>query len=192
MKQGMRNGFWVLGLMVCVVLGGCGKTKEVVNMSQETPKSESVISEGTGDTDEYFEALGIAYGPRVQMGNIHILALENAQEIIRRKMASVYKSVVEEYMVEYGLNKDTDIEKKMESMGKQFINTIVNDTREVGMPEFSTADEQGNVRCIVLARMYKKGFVEQMTNYLFEDEETKRILKENLFRQILGKRLEKK
>ena len=52
--------------------------------------------------------------------------------------------------------------------------------------KFSTTDEQGNVTCHVVARMYKKGVVEQMKNYLFEDEEIKRILKENLSRQISG------
>ena len=175
MKKRIVYCFLVLGMMACVVLGGCAV------------KKQPLIPEPQGDTDDYFEALGIAYGPRVQMGDIHIQALENAQEIIRRKMASVYRSVVKRYMAEYGLNKDADTEKKMERRGKQFINTIVNDTREVGLPKFSTTDEQGNVTCHVVARMYKKGVVEQMKNYLFEDEEIKRILKENLSRQISGK-----
>ena len=120
-------------------------------------KKQPLIPEPQGDTDDYFEALGIAYGPRVQMGDIHIQALENAQEIIRRKMASVYRSVVKRYMAEYGLNKDADTEKKMERRGKQFINTIVNDTREVGLPKFQQQMSRGMLLAMWLHGCIKRG-----------------------------------
>lgn len=153
MKISIRNGFLVFVIMFGVVSGVCGRGMNVAK-GVEMPTLK-------GDTDEYFEALGISYGSKVRMGELHMLALTNAQNIIRQKMAHVYKGVIEDYMRVYGNNLGTDIETKMERGGKQFINAILNDTREVGSPEFSEMDEKGNVTCYVVARVYKQGLAEK-------------------------------
>lgn len=143
-----------------------------------------------GDTDEYFEALGISYGSKARMGELHMMALTNAQNIIRQKMAHVYKGVIEDYIRAYGNNLGTDIETKMERKGKQFMDAILNDTREVGSPEFSEMDEKGNITCYVVARMYKKGLAGKMSDFVLKSEELKGKIEEAPFKRIIDKHFE--
>jgi len=183
MKEKIRNVFLVFAI-VFVASGVCGMSVEVAE--------EVEIPTLAGDTDEYFEALGISYGSKVRMGELHILALTNAQNIIRQKMAHVYKGVIEEYMRVYGNNLGTDIETKMERGGKQFMNAILNDTREIGSPEFSEMDEKGNVTCYVVARMYKQGLAEKMADFILESEDLKGKLEEVQLRRIIDKNFDNK
>lgn len=187
MKKRIVYNFCSFMILVCVVLGGCGRTKEVVNMRQEPPKSESVISEGTGDTDEYFEGWGEAYGSRVRRGELHMVALGNAQDIIRQKINHAYQGVVKNVLERNGNNLGNDMLTRMEFYGKQSINAIIGDTRETGLPKFSAVDERGNVSCEVVVRVYRKEVVNRVASYLFKDEKIKELVEAEFLREVMEK-----
>ena len=184
MRRRIRNVFLVIVIVFGVTSGVCGMPEKEVN-DVDMPTL-------AGDTDEYFEALGISYGSRARMGELHILALTNAQNIIRQKMAHLYKGVIEDYMRVYGNNLGTDIETNMERKGQQFMDAILNDTREVGSPEFSEMDEKGNITCYVVARMYKKGLSGKMADFVLKSEELKGKIEEVPFQRIIDKRFDDK
>lgn len=184
-----RIVFCFFTILVCVVLGGCGKTKEVVNVPPEPPKSEMepAIPAGTGDTDEYFEGWGEAYGSRVRKGELHISALGNAQDAIRQKIHHAYQGVIEKMREDDENNMGRDILTRMEAGGKQFINAIVGDSREIGFPKFSAVDERGNVSCEVVVRVYRKEVINRVASYLFKDEKIKELVEAEFLREVMEK-----
>ncbi len=185
MKRRIVYNFCFFTILVCVVWGGCGRTKEVVNVPPKPPTSESVLTKATGDTDEYFEGWGEAYGSRVRKGKLHILALGNAQNVIRQKIRHAYQGMIKTVLEANGNNVGTDILTKMESCGRQFINAIIGDTREIGLPKFSAVDERGNVSCEVIVRVYRKEVINRVASYLFKDEKIKELVEAEFLREVM-------
>ncbi len=135
------------------------------------------------DTEEYFGATGIASGSKARMGELQLLALTNAQNLIRQKMKHAYKGAVDDYMNSVGNNAGTDIESKIERGGTQLIDVIVNDTQASKGPMFSGVDDKGNVTCFIGIRISKKAMADKIADFVSEDEELKIRFKEDQFRK---------
>lgn len=169
------------------MLTACSSSKNnvsVVSARSANPFGEVYeIPAAENDTEEYFGATGIASGPKARMGDLQLLALTNAQNIIRQKMKHAYKGAVDDYMNSIGNNAGTDIESKVERGGTQLIDVIVNDTQASKGPMFSAVDDKGNVDCFIGIRISKKAVADKIADYVSEDEELKIRFKENQFRK---------
>ncbi len=170
-----------------MVVVSCGSTRQSTVFASNSPGNpfadvyEAPAAEY--DTDEYFGATGIAYGPRARMDVIQSQALRNAQDIVRQKMQHAYKGVIDDYSSYIGNNLGADAETKMERGGTQIIDVIVNDTRITKGPMFSAVDEKGNVTCYVGIRVSKAQLAEQISDYVSNDEELKIRFDEEQFRK---------
>ncbi len=184
----MRTTFIMAAMATALLLSSCGTQKQTTTASTAN-RSVSPIGDvyevpaAENDTEDYFGATGIASGPKARMGELQLLALTNAQNIIRQKMQHAYKGAVDDYMNSVGNNAGTDIEAKIERGGTQIIDVIVNDTQASKGPLFSSVDEKGNVTCYIGIRISKKTIAEKIADYVSEDEELKIRFKEDQFRQ---------
>ena len=134
------------------------------------------------DTEDYFGATGIAYGPKANMDVLQLNALTNAQNAVRQKMKHSYKGMVSDYANTVSNNVGTDIQSKVERGGDQIIDAIVNDTQASKGPMFSSVDEKGNVTCYLGIRVSKKVVADKIADFVSEDEELKIRFKEDQFR----------
>ncbi|MDR0981861.1 MAG: hypothetical protein LBM07_01280 [Culturomica sp.] len=178
---------------VCIIsLSACGGSKRFSdNYSGKTKGSpfgdvyDSPCIESDSETE--FAATGIASGSRHRMGEVHSMALADAQGIVRQKMQHAYKGAIFDYTNSVGTNTGTDIEAKIEGGGTQMIDRIINDTREACGPKFSSVDDKGNVTCYVGIRISKKEIAaklaEAVANQINDDEELKIRFKEQEFRK---------
>lgn len=142
---------------------------------------------GEADTDEYFAATGVAYGRVEQMGELQIVALTNAQNIVRQKMKHAYKGMVRTYANTVGDDSGTKIFTYMEHGGEQVIDAIVNDTNATGAPKFSAVDNKGNVYCYIGVRVSKKEAIDKIARYMSENEELKNHFREEQFRNSMDR-----
>lgn len=172
------------------MLTACSSSKNnvpVVSARSANPFGEVYeVPAAENDTEEYFGATGIATGPKARMGDLQLLALTNAQNIIRKKMKHAYKGAVDDYMNSVGNNAGTDIESKVERGGTQLIDVIVNDTQASKGPMFSAVDDKGNVDCFIGIRISKKAVADKIADYVSEDEELKIRFKEDQFRKRMA------
>lgn len=171
-----------------MLLSACGTQKTTMatanNNRSASPFGDVYeVPAAENDTDEYFGATGIASGSKARMGELQLMALTNAQNIIRQKMQHAYKGAVDDYMNSVGNNAGTDIEAKIERGGTQLIDVIVNDTKASKGPMFSAVDEKGNVTCYIGIRISKNAMADKIADYVSEDEELKIRFKEDQFRQ---------
>ncbi|MDR0981747.1 MAG: hypothetical protein LBM07_00690 [Culturomica sp.] len=178
---------------VCIIsLSACGGSKRFSDNYSGNIKGspfgdvyQSPCSELDSETD--FTATGIAVGSRLRMGELQGMALANAQGIARQKMQHAYKGAIDDYTNSVGTNTGTDIETKIERGGTQIIDRIINDTRAVCGPKFSSVDDKGNVTCYVGIRISKKEIAakvaEAVANQVSDDEELKIRFKEQEFRK---------
>ncbi len=134
------------------------------------------------DTEEYFGATGIAYGPLNQLGEVQKNALANGQDQIRMKMKHSYKGMISNYSKANSNKLGTDIQSKLEGAGDHIINAIINDTRDSKEPIY-TPDDKGNVTVFRALRVYKKEFADRVSKYISEDEELKLQFDEKQFRE---------
>lgn len=171
-----------------LLLSSCGAQKKAMTTADNNRSASPFgdvyeVPAAENDTDEYFGATGIASGPKARMGELQLMALTNAQNIIRQKMQHAYKGAVDDYMNSVGNNAGTDIEAKIERGGTQIIDVIVNDTQASKGPMFSAVDDKGNVTCYIGIRISKKAMADKIADYVSEDEELKIRFKEDQFRQ---------
>ncbi len=188
--------YFIAAVAAVLMIASCGASRNTAQTSvAQQPASPFgptfSIPNGEYDTDEYFGASGIASGPKVRMGELYSVALTNAQNIVRQKMAHAYQGAIDDYMNSVGNNAGTDFEMKVERAGTQIIDAIVNDTRETNPPVFSAVDEKGNVTCYVGIRVYKDAVAEKIADYVSEDEELKIRFKEDQFRQRMEENFKK-
>lgn len=187
----MKKILVMVAAAAAMLLSSCGTTKQVVTATSNTSTSPfgpvSEVPAAEHDTDEYFGATGIATGPYARMGNLQLLALTNAQDMVRQKIKHAYKGMVSNYMQEYGNNLGTDVKDKLQRAGDQMIDAIVNDTQASKGPLFSNVDEKGNVTCFIGIRVSKKMTTERITDYVSEDEELKIDFKESQYREKMQK-----
>lgn len=184
----MKQILIMVATATTLLLSSCGTQKNAMttaNNNRSTSPFGDVyeVPAAENDTDEYFGATGIASGSKARMGELQLMALTNAQNIIRQKMQHAYKGAVDDYMNSVGNNAGTDIEAKIERGGTQIIDVIVNDTQASKGPMFSAVDDKGNVTCYIGIRISKKAMADKIADYVSEDEELKIRFKEDQFRQ---------
>lgn len=185
----MKTLFISAAIAAATLFASCGTTKHTSTAQRpQNPFGETFsVPNGEFDTDEYFGASGIASGPKARMGELYSVALTNAQNVVRQKMAHAYKGAIDDYMNSVGNNAGTDFQMKIERGGTQIIDTVVNDTRETNPPVFSAVDEKGNVTCYVGIRVYKDAIADKLADYVADnvsdDEELQIRFKEDQFRQ---------
>lgn len=179
---------FVMAVMATLMFASCGTTKTVQTTIPSTQSTNpfgpvTEVPAAEHDTDEYFGATGIATGAHARMGALQLLALTNAQDMVRQKMKHAYKGMVSNYMQEYGNNVGTDIKEKLERAGDQIIDVIVNETQASKGPLFSNVDDKGNVTCFIGIRVSKKMTTDKIADYVSEDEELKIDFKESQYRE---------
>lgn len=184
----MKKIFAMTVVAASFMLMSCGSQKNgmvAANGTRSTSPFGDVyeVPAAENDTEEYFGATGIASGSKARMGELQLLALTNAQNIIRQKMRHAYKGAVDDYINSVGNNAGTDIESKIERGGTQIIDAIVNDTQASKGPMFSGVDDKGDVTCYIGIRISKKAMADKIADYVSEDEELKIRFKEDQFRQ---------
>lgn len=182
----MKRSFVLILASVAVLLTSCGSAKSPAKSSTSSGSPFGDVYEvpaAENDTEEYFGATGIAYGSKARMGELQLLALTNAQNLIRQKMQHAYKGAVDDYMNMVGNNSGSDIQSKIERGGTQIIDVIVNDTQASKGPMFSTVDEKGNITCYIGIRISKQKIADAISDYVSEDEELKIRFKEHKFRE---------
>lgn len=184
----MNKIYAMAAIAATMMFASCGTTKNATTTANNTRSASPFgdvyeIPAAENDTDEYFGATGIASGSKARMGELQLMALANAQNIIRQKMQHAYKGAVDDYMNSIGNNAGTDIEAKIERDGTQLIDVIVNETQASKGPLFSAVDEKGNVTCFIGIRISKKMMADKIADYVSEDEELKIRFKEDQFRE---------
>lgn len=184
----MKRYFVFVAITAIAILAvSCGSTrKTTVVASNATGNPFGDVYEVPAaefDTEEYFGATGIAYGPRARVDVLQTQALRNAQDLVRQKMQHAYKGMIDDYSSYMGNNIGADAETKMERGGSQIIDAIVNDTQVSKGPMFSTVDDKGNVTCYVGIRVSKKQLSEQISDFVSDDEELKIRFDEEQFRK---------
>ena len=184
----MNKVFVYVATATTLLLASCGTQKNAMTTANNNRSASPFgdvyeVPAAENDTDEYFGATGIASGSKARMGELQLMALTNAQNIIRQKMQHAYKGAVDDYMNSVGNNAGTDIEAKIERGGTQIIDVIVNDTQASKGPLFSAVDDKGNVTCYIGIRISKKAIADKIVDYISEDEELKIRFKEDQFRQ---------
>lgn len=183
----MKKMFIMLATAIVLLLLSCSAQKNATtaaNSRSASPFGDVYeVPAAENDTEEYFGATGIASGSKAQMGELQLVALTNAQNIIRQKMKHAYKGAVDDYMNSVSNNAGTDIESKIERGGTQLIDVVVNNTQASKGPMFSAVDEKGNVTCYIGIRVSKKEMADKIADYVSEDEELKIRFKEDQFRQ---------
>lgn len=184
----MNKIYAMAAIAATMMFASCGTIKNATTTANNTRSASPFgdvyeIPAAENDTDEYFGATGIASGSKARMGELQLMALTNAQNIIRQKMQHAYKGAVDDYMNSIGNNAGTDIEAKIERGGTQLIDVIVNETQASKGPLFSAVDEKGNVTCFIGIRISKKMMADKIADYVSEDEELKIRFKEDQFRE---------
>lgn len=184
----MKKFLFYVATATTLLLASCGTQKNAMTTANNNRSASPFgdvyeVPAAENDTDEYFGATGIASGSKARMGELQLMALTNAQNIIRQKMQHAYKGAVDDYMNSVGNNAGTDIEAKIERGGTQIIDVIVNDTQASKGPMFSAVDDKGNVTCYIGIRISKKAMADKIADYVSEDEELKIRFKEEQFRQ---------
>ena len=192
----MKKNFVMVATATALLLSSCGTQKNPMTTANNNRSASPFgdvyeVPAAENDTDEYFGATGIASGSKARMGELQLMALTNAQNIIRQKMQHAYKGAVDDYMNSVGNNAGTDIEAKIERGGTQIIDVIVNDTQASKGPMFSAVDDKGNVTCYIGIRISKKAMVDKIADYVSEDEELKIRFKEDQFRQRMEESFKK-
>lgn len=193
---------FVATIAITMFFSACSSTKQSAEAAYAAGNPFGDVYEMPAaeyDTDDSFGATGTAYGPRAQMGTVHINALTNAQEIVRQKIKHSYKGVVDTYSKSVGNNIGTDIQNKIERAGTQVIDAVVNDTKE-SQVKFSSVDEKGNVHCYVGIRINKEKLADEVakavTNAITEEEAMKIGYGEAKFREqnadVFKRSIEKK
>lgn len=173
----------------CIMVVSCGSSKGGHTSYKQSNAPGSPFGDvyeapaAEYDTDDYFGATGIAYGPKANMDILQLNALTNAQNAVRQKMKHTYKGLVSDYANSVSNNAGTDIQSKVERGGDQIIDAIVNDTQASKGPMFSAVDDKGNVTCFIGIRVSKKGVADKIADFVSDDEELKIRFKEEEFRK---------
>jgi hypothetical protein len=190
----MNKNFFKIAALTAfagLILTSCGSSKVAERSANSAGNPFGDVYEAPCaelDSETEFAATGIAEGSKAQMGTLQLVALGNAQDVVRRKMQHSYKGMVSGYMNQVGTNAGNDLENKLEAAGNQIIDKIVNDTRATCGPKFSGVDDKGNVSCYIGIRISKKQVADAIANQVSNDEELSIRFKEEEFR----KRMEEK
>jgi D-alanyl-D-alanine carboxypeptidase len=171
--------FAATAVIAGVTITGCGGGKKVAandTSANYKPVAGSPFGEvyeapcAELDDDNYFTATGIASGSKNRMDVLQTSAITNAQNIVRQKMQHAYEGAIDDYSNTIGANAGTDMTAKVERGGTQIIMAIVNDTRAVCGPKFSSVDDKGDVTCFVGIRINKKEVASKIADHLSKDE----------------------
>ena len=180
-----------------IIFSSC-KSQQVQQASTDyKPKPGSPFGEfyeppcAEKDTDDEFAAFGTANGSRNRMDVLQTSALTNAQNVIRQKMRHAYRGAIDDYSNYMGNNVGSDAQAKVERGGMQIIDRIINDTKVVCGPKFSSVDDKGDVTCFVGIRISKKELAQAIANHLSEDDELKIRFNEQEFLKRMDENFKK-
>lgn len=185
----------ITAIFAGLMLIGCGGSQSA--NTNYKPKAGSPFGEvyeapcTQHDTDDEFAATGFANGSKNRMDVLQTAALTNAQNVVRQKMQHAYKGAIDDYSNYIGNNMGSDAQAKVERAGTQIIDRIINDTKAVCGPKFSSVDEKGDVTCYVGIRISKKQVADAIANHLSADEELKIRFNEHEFRKRMEENFEK-
>ncbi len=187
----MKKSLMLVALVATVLMTACNSSKKVAD-PKNSPFGDVYEMPATEiDTEEYFGATGIAYGPQNRMDVLQTTALTNAQNIIRQKMSHAYKGAIDDYSNYMGNSVGNDAVNKVERAGTQVIDAIIGETQASKGPLFSAVDDKGNVTCYVGIRIYKKTISDKVAERLSKDEELKIRFDEEQFRKRMEESFEK-
>jgi hypothetical protein len=186
----------VTAIFAGVMITGCGGSKQVSGDNYK-PKAGSPFGDvyeapcSEPDTDEYFAALGIANGSKNRMDVLQTAALTNAQNIVRQKMKHAYKGAIDDYSNYIGNNAGSDADVKIERAGTQIIDEMINNTKALCGPKFSSVDEKGQVTCFVGIRISTKEVADKIVDNVSKDEELRIRFQEQEFRKRMDANFDK-
>ncbi len=192
-----KSFFSVMALVagVCVMTSCGGSSKQLV-AQQPLPSNGTSYGDPFGptkqtpleqpDDENYWYTVGIASGPRMQMGQVKRNAQRMGQQEIRERISHAYKGMVSDYSNTIGNNQGNDIQAKLESAGDQIIDVIVNNTDAIKSE--ANVDEKGNVWYYALIRISKKEMAQKIAKAVSEDEELKIRFKEEEYRKTMEQR----
>ncbi len=123
------------------------------------------------DNDTVFAGFSSAYGPASQEAAIRLVALTNAQNIVRQKMQHAYDGIVSDYFNFIGENNTNTAKSNIESVGDQIIDVIVNDTQEKCIRRSKTTDDKGNITYYIGIEINKKEAANKIADELSKDGE---------------------
>ncbi|MBP3763378.1 MAG: hypothetical protein J6I49_05830 [Bacteroidales bacterium] len=190
----MKKGILFVALAATVMFAACGSNKKTASTNPRNPFGGETFTAPCQelDSDSEFGATGIYKGSANQLGDLQLYALQNAQQMVRRKLQHVYKGMVSDFNTSYGGNAGNDIMNKMTSAGDQAINAVINDTRATCI-QFSEVDDKGNSTCFVGIRISKQAIAKEVANrvnnVLSEDEKMRIRFEEKKYREEYEQRM---
>ena len=187
----MKKIFMIVMAIAIALLSTNVEAKKKKDNKKNNPFGEVYqLPTSETDTEEYFGATGVAYGPINQLGELQINALQNAQDIVRMKMKHSYKGMISNYSRTNTNKLGSDIQSKLERGGEHIIDAIVNDTQSSAPPTINP-DDKGNVTVFMSVRVYKQELADKISQYVSEDEELKMQFEEDQFRKRMDETFKK-
>ena len=98
-------------------------------------------------------------------------------------MQHAYRGAIDNYSNYIGTNAGSDADRKVEGAGTQIINRMINDTKAVCGPRFSSVADDGSITCFVGIRISKKQIANAIADYVSNDEELRIRFNEQEFRK---------
>ena len=184
----------LLGIIMCLLIVSCKSSNKTASQTSGSGNPFRDVYEAPctqHDTDDEFAATGISNGSRNRMDVLQTAALTNAQNIVRQKMQHAYKGAIDDYSNYVGTNAGSDAVNKVERAGTQIIDRIVNDTKAVCGPLFSSVDDKGSVDCYIGIRISKKQISDAIADFVSADEELKIRFDEQEFRKRMEESFKK-
>jgi len=183
-----------IAVVAAVLFGACRSNKAASADNSRSPFKGNTYEVPCQelDSDTEFGATGIYKGNANQMGDLQLYALQNAQQMVRRKLQHSYKGMVSDFNTSYGGNAGNDIMNKITSAGDQAINAMINDTRATCV-RFSDVDDRGDVTCFVGIRISKQAVAKEVANrvnnVLSDDEKMRIRFEEKKYREEYEQRM---
>ncbi len=178
-----------------LLLSACASQKQVKHAENAAFKEVyDMPCGGYHDTAEKFAATGIFRGPSHKKGQCHLNAIANAKAIIREKYQHAYKGMTVDYSSTTGTNSGNDVTDKIERVGKQVIDAMLNDAQEV-CAKFSGVQDDGMIECYVAIEIPKADIadnvVKKISQVLTDEEKLKIDFNEMKLRQRLEEEMQK-
>ncbi|MCF0196193.1 MAG: hypothetical protein HUK03_02970 [Bacteroidaceae bacterium] len=186
----MRKCFsWVCAMAFCALFAGCGQ-KQVVATG---PKYANPYAAGfysmdseveSYDDENYFAATGIAAGNIMEEGNLQIAALENAKEIVYRKVKHAVEGSTKSFFERFNNSKGNDYNNHGVGGFDAVIRSVINDV-QTRKQKTSGVDEQGNCKVYAAIKISKKVVADAVANQLSKSDKAEiRALHEDFRKQM--------
>lgn len=172
----------LVGMMaMSLLLGSCGSQKKA-QLAQGASKSpfgetyDTPCTMGMVDSDTDIYAVGTAYGPRTNPGSLQQLALTNAQDLLRQKLAHKFEGAIDTYLNHISADNAAQTDAKTEGAQTQLMKGVLNLSKTYCPVRFSEADGNGRVTCFIGITVS----VKEVQNYI--DEQVSKAKEESVRR----------